>query len=122
MGDVEVSVTPAPPVAVEVSEAGSPPVEVALSPPPEVVEVLVSGPPGPPGPPGTGGGGSDAYFVHSQDLPSSLWRVEHGLGKRPAVTVFDSAGTQVEGDVEHLDASTLTIEFAYPFGGAAYLN
>jgi heat shock protein HslJ len=66
--------------------------------------------------------GSDANFVHTQETPSASWTVAHNLGKRPAVQVVDSAGTQVEGDVTWLSENTVRIDFTAAFSGAAYCN
>lgn len=78
-----------------------------------------AGPPGPPGPPGSGG---DLNHRHQQLTPSTTWTVLHGLGKRPSVDVFDSAGDPIDGDVEHLTDNSLTITFSAPVGGEAYAN
>jgi hypothetical protein len=71
---------------------------------------------------GGGGGGSDAYFPYSQVAPSATWVVTHNLNKRPSVTVVDSGGNVVEGDVFHNSANQLTISFTVAFSGTAYLN
>lgn len=99
-------VVPATPITAEVSRQGP------AGPPGPASTV-----PGPPGPPGT-----DKNYTHDQMTPSSLWIVAHGLGKIPSVTVFDSAGDEVEGDVKNLDLNTTTIEFSAAFSGKAYLN
>lgn len=81
------------------------------------------GPAGPQGPPGSGGsGGSDAYYEHPQTTPSDTWTIVHGLGKRPAVTIIDSAGDEVEGSVTHDSLTQLTIKFSAGFAGMAFLN
>lgn len=67
-------------------------------------------------------GGSDAYYVHEQMVSATTWTIAHGLGKKPAVTVVDSGGTAVVGDVTYLDNDSLEVSFGVPFGGAAYLN
>ena len=64
----------------------------------------------------------DAHQVFNQSPPSSVWNINHGLGKFPSVTVLDSAGTNVSGCVEHLDANNLRITFSSGFSGTAYLN
>ena len=76
--------------------------------------------PGPPGPPGAGTPGSE--HVHIQGVPSAVWDVEHNLGKHPAVTVVDSAHTELEADVIFLDLNHLTITFSGPTGGTATMN
>lgn len=80
------------------------------------------GPPGPVGPPGPAGSGGDLSYVHNQAVPAAVWTVNHNLGKRPSVTVEDSAGTDVVGEVDHVNANTLTITFTAGFSGTAYLN
>lgn len=85
------------------------------------------GPPGPPGatgatgPPGTGGG--DAHYEHSQLVPSAVWVINHGLGKRPSVDVVDSAGSGPwEGAIDYTTLNQVVITFSAPFGGTAILN
>lgn len=48
--------------------------------------------------------------------------IHHNLNKNPAVTVIDSAGTQVEGTVEYIDLNTVKLAFSSPFSGKATLN
>ncbi len=69
-----------------------------------------------------GGAAGDLSYTHTQSLASTLWTVTHNLGKRPAVTVVDSGGNEVVGDVTHLDANNLTVTFSVAFGGVAYCN
>ena len=64
----------------------------------------------------------DKHFVHSQNTASAVWTITHGLGKYPAVTVIDSAGTEVIGDVNHIDTNTVQITFSAAFSGKAYFN
>lgn len=84
--------------------------------------IPVPGPAGPPGPPGTPGSGGDLAYTHTQLAPSTTWLVTHNLGKYPAVTVVDSGGTLVVGDVQHTSPNQLTITFTAAFGGVAHLN
>ena len=77
-----------------------------------------TGPAGPQGVPGAG----DLNYTHNQGAASATWTVTHNLGKRPSVTVQDSANDQVDGDVVYNDLNTLTITFSAAFSGFAYLN
>lgn len=61
-------------------------------------------------------------YVHKQEASSTLWTVNHNLGKFPSVTVIDSAGSMVIGEIKYLNANSLTIEFSSQFSGTAYLN
>jgi hypothetical protein len=61
-------------------------------------------------------------FTFSQAAPASTWTIVHNLGRYPAVSVVDSANTQVEGDVTYVSANEITVAFASGFSGEAYLN
>lgn len=63
-----------------------------------------------------------AVHVHEQGSASDVWRIKHELDYQPNVTVVDSAGTQVEGDVEYPSANEIVARFTAPFSGRAYLS
>jgi hypothetical protein len=78
---------------------------------------------------GSGGGGSssvgsgkDKHYTHIQNTASAEWNITHGLGKFPAVTVVDSAGSEVIGDVEHISINTTKLTFMSAFSGKAHFN
>ncbi len=60
--------------------------------------------------------------THNQDIANSLWTISHNMGKFPSVTIIDSSGDEVEGDVKHIDINNLTISFSSAFTGKAHLN
>lgn len=91
-------------------------VVIVVSPGPQGIQ----GPQGPIGPPGSGG--VITTFVFTQSSASASWLIVHNLGQYPSVTVVDSAGTLVDGDITYLDANTVRIDFSAAFGGKAYLN
>lgn len=68
------------------------------------------------------GGGGDITYIHTQMTAAKIWTVTHNLGKFPSVSVVDSAGSAVIGDVEYLDKDCVRISFSAAFGGHAYLN
>lgn len=70
---------------------------------------------------GVGGPDVDA-FEFTQDAPSALWLVAHPLGIKPNVSVVDTIEREVEADVQYIDAYNLTIAFANPATGKAYLS
>lgn len=65
---------------------------------------------------------AETYYRHDQQTPEAVWHLHHPLGRMCAVTVVDSAGSLVEGDVTYLSVNELTIEFSAPFAGQAYLT
>lgn len=100
---------------------------------------LVAGPPGPGVAPGGNPGDLlvkssatdyDTEWVdykttrhtHAQSSATSEWSIHHTLGGRPAVTIVDSSGTSVFGEVRYLSDSDVVISFSAPFSGYAYLT
>ena len=65
---------------------------------------------------------SDLHFTYTQSSASAVWNITHNLGKNPSVSVVDSAGSLVVGEVSYIDNNNLTITFISAFSGKAYLN
>lgn len=60
--------------------------------------------------------------VHTQASVSSSWTITHALGGRPSVTVVDSAGTVIIGEVKYNSDTEVVVSFTSPFSGFAYLT
>jgi hypothetical protein len=60
--------------------------------------------------------------IINQPVASSTWNLTHGLGGRPSVTIVDSAGTTVIGEVVYNSDTSITVLFSAPFSGQAYLT
>ena len=82
------------------------------------MRVVTVGLVGPPGAPGAGFGA----LVWQQAAVSDAWAVNHNLGYYPNVTVFDSADSQIEGEVLHISENQLTVSFSSAFSGYAVLS
>jgi hypothetical protein len=108
---------------------------VIVEPEPETVEVLLTnteiitvndaipGPRGPQGPPGKDAGSLAAVSeVFVQNVASDTWTFVYDLEYIPTVTVVDSAGSTVEGEVRYKPDHVIEIKFAVPFSGTAYLS
>lgn len=65
---------------------------------------------------------NDKFFEFEQLSPSNEWRIEHPLNKFPSVTIIDSGGSIVIGDVSYVDESNIVVSFQSAFSGKAYLN
>jgi hypothetical protein len=77
------------------------------------------------GPPGTAAvveGTGDLHYTHAQAVPAAVWVVVHNLGKYPSVSVVDSGGTWVIGDVAYTSPNALTVSFGAAFAGTCYAN
>lgn len=69
-----------------------------------------------------GSGGGDKYYTFNQISSKSVWKIPHGLGKFPSVTIVDSGGNEVIGDIKYIDNNNLEITFSAAFSGIGYLN
>lgn len=67
-------------------------------------------------------GPSNTFYNHTQLVPAATWDITHGLGRFPAVTVVDSAGSVVEGEVDYVSENQLVITFSAAFSGYASLS
>lgn len=82
------------------------------------------GPKGEKGDPGEKGepGESATSYLHDQQVASNTWLISHNLQRFPSVTVVDSSGNVVYGDVTYVTENEVTINFSGAFSGKAYLN
>lgn len=108
----KVSVQKSPDILLNVSPAGAP------GPQGPQGEQGPPGPQGDPGPPGV----SDKNYVHNQLSPENIWRINHGLSKKPAITVLDSMGSEVEGEIDYINDNQAVISFSAEFSGTAICN
>lgn len=60
------------------------------------------------------------YFVQNEALDT--WVIVHNLNKYPAVSVIDSAGNEVVGEIIYNDANQCTLKFEGGFKGTATFN
>lgn len=100
---------------------GGPGVPSTVTVPGDITQVVESegGLQGPPGP------ASDKTFFYTWNVAATSVSIQHNLGKRPSVTVVDSAGTLIlvavaYDSVDPLNKLTLTM--TAPFSGSASLN
>jgi len=64
----------------------------------------------------------DKTYMHDQSGASAIWTISHALDKKCSVTIVDTAGTVVVGEVDYTDSNTVTITFNAAFSGYAYCN
>lgn len=68
------------------------------------------------------GSGADLSYIHTQGIASDTWSVNHNLGKYPSVSIVDSSGNSVIGEIQYTSVNALTIKFIGAFTGYAYCN
>jgi hypothetical protein len=71
---------------------------------------------------GNAGSNANVAYHHVQSVSSTTWSITHNLNFYPNVTVVDSAGTVLEGDIEYLTANSVRLTFSAAFSGNAYLS
>ena len=88
------------------------------------IVLSASGPQGIQGPAGAAGLDGDAHdtYVFNQNTASDTWTITHNLTAYPSVTVIDSAGTYVIGNIEYISNNVLRLTFSAAFAGQALLN
>ena len=61
-------------------------------------------------------------YTFTQASASATWSITHSLDNFPSVTVVDSSGNVVMGETFYNNNNNITLTFAAPFAGKAYLN
>jgi hypothetical protein len=79
--------------------------------------VAAKGEPGP-----QGASGALFSYIHTQDIASASWIINHNLDGYPNVTAVDSTNREIVGDVLYLSNNQLRIDFSAPNGGKAYIS
>jgi hypothetical protein len=76
---------------------------------------------GPQGPAGSGGGSGTAYeFI--QGSAATTWTINHNLGYKPIVDVYDTGSQQIEAAVTHPTINQTLIVLTAPAAGFARLT
>jgi hypothetical protein len=65
---------------------------------------------------------SRVSYTHTQGVASATWNITHNLHFYPNVTVQDSAGNIVEGEIAYTNSDSLVVTFSTAFSGEAYLS
>lgn len=61
-------------------------------------------------------------YIYYQNTPSDTWTISHNLTFHPNVTVVDSGGSVVEGEISYPSPTTVLLTFRSGFSGRAYLS
>ncbi len=61
------------------------------------------------------------FFEFEQASPSEVWKINHKLARFPQVTIVDSSGRVVSGEVKYVDNMNVEVYFNGGFSGKAYL-
>lgn len=61
-------------------------------------------------------------YVHNQGIPAFTWTVNHNLGKKPSITVLDTASREIEVVVEHVSDNQAVLTLGVELSGTAHAN
>ena len=64
----------------------------------------------------------DKNYIHTQIAAANNWIITHNLNKYPAITIVDSGGTVVIGEIEYINLNLVYVKFNGIFSGKAYCN
>lgn len=63
-----------------------------------------------------------ATYTYDQMVASKSWEIEHNLNCYPSVSIIDTGGNLVMGEVKYISNNKLIVSFSSIFSGKAYLN
>lgn len=61
-------------------------------------------------------------FEFNQPTPSQQWVINHNLGFKPAVELFNTGSQEIEGDVVHVSINQTVVSFTLGVAGFARLS
>jgi hypothetical protein len=64
----------------------------------------------------------DTTRTFTQSTASTLWTINHNLGKHPSITIVDNTGEVVDGRIQYTNANQVICEFSPALAGKAYIN
>ncbi len=77
-------------------------------------ELLIAGTPGP-----AQSGAAGAVYVHNQSAPAATWTINHNLGFRPSIELWDSGGAEFNADILHISANQAQVFLNVALAGTA---
>lgn len=85
-------------------------------------EIGATGSTGAAGATGATGAPGGTTFTYYQSVPAASATIVHNLNRFPNVTTITLSGDTVIGDVDYVDANTVSVTFSGPFSWTAYLE
>ena len=61
-------------------------------------------------------------YTHVQSTPATVWTINHNLGFRPSVELFDVGGQEFDADILHTSINQVIIYLNIAAAGTARLN
>lgn len=80
--------------------------------------VITASTAGPQGPKGDAGAG----YAFTQSTSSATWTINHNLGYKPSVDIYDSGSQQIQAEISHPSVNQTVILLTTPTAGFARLT
>lgn len=64
---------------------------------------------------------ASAAYVHDQVSPSATWIINHNLGFRPSVELFDAGSQEFDGEISHPTVNQVVVSLTTAVSGFARL-
>lgn len=80
-----------------------------------VITAVTAGPQGPKGDVGAG-------YTFTQSTSSATWTINHNLGYKPSVDIYDSGSQQIQTEISHPSVNQTVILLTTPTAGFARLT
>lgn len=64
----------------------------------------------------------DKHYTYEWATLENTITITHNLGKFPSVTIVDTAGSEIIGNITYIDINTVTLSFSSQTRGTAYFN
>lgn len=61
-------------------------------------------------------------YVHTQGVASTIWYIKHNMKYYPNVSIVDSGGSVMIGNIQYIDNNNIIATFSNGFSGNAYLS
>jgi hypothetical protein len=61
-------------------------------------------------------------YTHTQSSSATTWTINHNLGFKPSVELFDNGSQEIDGHVVHTSANQVVVSFTKAITGFARLN
>lgn len=65
---------------------------------------------------------SSPTYIHTQSTAASTWTINHNLGFKPSVELFDSGSQEIDGHVVHTSNNQVVVTLTKAISGFARLN
>lgn len=68
---------------------------------------------------GSSGAVAGVSYIHTQSGASSTWTINHNLGFKPVIQLFNTGSQLITGSISHISVNQVQVLFTTPIAGFA---